>query len=1073
MWASIRRSIFLGGIMALAASAVQAMDLDGGGISDLYEIQYGAGPLTAAADNDKDGLTNFVEYCFDTNPLVVNASPVHLVSNGAGGIEVSFSAPKGQRFQLQRTTNLAGAWSNQGTLFVGNDDEFSYEESVAGNAKAFFRVQVQGAGDQDGDGLDAFEESLLGTSDTNPDSESDGMPDGWEWTEGFDPLADDSGEDPDGDGRNNLAEYQQGSDPHEYYNGEAPTVVVDEGDGQLGLAEEFFGKSLIVRLTNQFSNSLINAPVTFTVTSGDGQLAETNVGSPDLSSLLQVVSDGEGKARVYLRAGTALGPVTVTVQAGTADPVLFHVVVTDVPLPLSGLQAWFRADQGVDKDETDRVTQWDDQTGLGNDATAVSGHEPLWRENRVNGLPSVYFDGNNESLQFPVQNGLRTVFLVVRHDTGSQDYAVSLGSQSTNDFHGAEGTGFLSASNAAAALVNGEGYVNGTPVAPASILKPKLFQVLSFVTTGNVLADQIGQDRNIPERCWQGDIVEIILYDETLTTTDREAVEAYLASQYATSDVDEEGGDGLIDYWELEWFGNYDQAGVGDYDGDGQTNQQEMEEGTDPTDYYNGQSPTLTKDSGDEQVGGPEEFLAAPVVVLVQDGLSQPLANAPVVFTVDNGGQLAETNVGSPTLSTELEVRTDENGLALVYVYTPPTVPVAFTITATATAGGVPTSVMFTAETGEVLPIPSTGLQAWYRADQGVQKDEADRVTQWEDQSGVDNHATAVSGQEPLWRENRVNGLPSVYFDGNNELLQFPTQSGLRTVFLVVRHDTGSQDFAIPLGGQGSFDFHGAEGTGFLSASNAAAALVNGEGYVNGTPVAPASILKPKLFQVLSFVTTGNVLADQIGQDRNIPERCWQGDIVEIILYDETLTTTDREAVEAYLASQYATSDVDEEGGDGLIDYWELEWFGNYDQAGVGDYDGDGQTNQQEMEEGTDPTDYYNGQSPTLTKDSGDEQVGGPEEFLAAPVVVLVQDGLSQPLANAPVVFTVDNGGQLAETNVGSPTLSTELEVRTDENGLALVYVYTPPTVPVAFTITATATAGGVPTSVMFTAETQ
>jgi hypothetical protein len=41
--------------------------------------------------------------------------------------------------------------------------------------------------------------------------------------------------------------------------------------------------------------------------------------------------------------------------------------------------------------------------------------------------------------------------------------------------------------------------------------------------------------------------------------------------------------DGLPDWWEWYWFGNYTQTGSGDYDGDGTSNLQEYQDGTDPT----------------------------------------------------------------------------------------------------------------------------------------------------------------------------------------------------------------------------------------------------------------------------------------------------------------------------------------------------------------------------------------------------------------------------------------------------------------------------------------------------------
>lgn len=68
--------------------------------------------------------------------------------------------------------------------------------------------------DEDWDGLDREQEQQLGTSDTHPDTDGDGMPDGWESMHQLNPLLDDSSADPDGDGIPNLDEYLEESDPN-------------------------------------------------------------------------------------------------------------------------------------------------------------------------------------------------------------------------------------------------------------------------------------------------------------------------------------------------------------------------------------------------------------------------------------------------------------------------------------------------------------------------------------------------------------------------------------------------------------------------------------------------------------------------------------------------------------------------------------------------------------------------------------------------------------------------------------------------------------------------------------------
>jgi len=70
------------------------------------------------------------------------------------------------------------------------------------------------AKDKDKDGLTNLEEYKAGTDLEDPDSDKDGMDDGWEVRYGLDPLSNsDAMKDLDGDGYSNLDEYKAGTDP--------------------------------------------------------------------------------------------------------------------------------------------------------------------------------------------------------------------------------------------------------------------------------------------------------------------------------------------------------------------------------------------------------------------------------------------------------------------------------------------------------------------------------------------------------------------------------------------------------------------------------------------------------------------------------------------------------------------------------------------------------------------------------------------------------------------------------------------------------------------------------------------
>ncbi|GIK36958.1 MAG: hypothetical protein BroJett011_07910 [Chloroflexota bacterium] len=70
-------------------------------------------------------------------------------------------------------------------------------------------------GDPDGDGLTNADEYSVGTDPQDFDSDNDGIGDGWEVARSLNPLANDASGNPDNDGLTNLQEFQAGTDPYD------------------------------------------------------------------------------------------------------------------------------------------------------------------------------------------------------------------------------------------------------------------------------------------------------------------------------------------------------------------------------------------------------------------------------------------------------------------------------------------------------------------------------------------------------------------------------------------------------------------------------------------------------------------------------------------------------------------------------------------------------------------------------------------------------------------------------------------------------------------------------------------
>lgn len=531
---------------------------DGDVLPDRWERKY-FGDLESAAsdDNDGDQLSNDAEY----SPLGTDPTKADSDDDGLSDYEeVNYAYPNAVGNPYTSPTNP----------------------------------------DTDGDGLlDGFERYVLNSNPVNSDSDWDGMLDGWEYQHGTDVHNNDLQSDPDGDGILNEFEYPNG-DPS------TPTVtkVSLYDENKMGPANAFLSEPLSVALRDRNSMAVAGYPVVFSVQTG-GTAVLSPDGQGQLATQLTVQSDASGIATVWLRQNT-LGNSTTIVHAVVQDREPIEFKATSNPLVLhwrfdeaTGLTA--QDISGAFNDGAlDDTNYWTE--GLGLPLSSSAGGLGARGENYA-GQMGLSIPNSASKTVLPLTPLPFTMTMWVRSNVVADNYDSAIfanteGSSGGGFRIGIQGTQLRlwSNDNGGALDLNVAGlkpnrwyhvavthdysdaegttvkiYVNGelkaTHDGPPS--PPEGSPNLRLIPTQNTLRFGSG----IPEsHTLDGALDDIRIYHTALTDTEIESV------RNSTTD-----GDGLVDAWELEFFGDLTQNPMDDWDNDHADNITEYLAGTDPT----------------------------------------------------------------------------------------------------------------------------------------------------------------------------------------------------------------------------------------------------------------------------------------------------------------------------------------------------------------------------------------------------------------------------------------------------------------------------------------------------------
>ncbi|HLH57395.1 MAG TPA: PA14 domain-containing protein, partial [Verrucomicrobiae bacterium] len=159
-------------LVSPVAARGQMVDLNHNGMSDIWELIYGASALDPNGDADGDGATNLHEATAGTNPFDSNSVPVIAASAVAGtNLSVTIACAPGKQYQLQSAdiSGIGGTnWTTESSAIARSGTVLSLSAATSTTTR-FYRIAISDV-DTDGDGVNDWEEYQVGLDPMRPSS---------------------------------------------------------------------------------------------------------------------------------------------------------------------------------------------------------------------------------------------------------------------------------------------------------------------------------------------------------------------------------------------------------------------------------------------------------------------------------------------------------------------------------------------------------------------------------------------------------------------------------------------------------------------------------------------------------------------------------------------------------------------------------------------------------------------------------------------------------------------------------------------------------------------------------------
>jgi len=168
-------TLFPGMLFFIWPTGLNAIDMNGNQMSDVWERVYAAGALAPSADADGDGTTNLEESLAGTDPFdAASFFKVHLSADAAGAIHLHCPVANPKEYRIYHRANLgSGSWQLKETIVTSAP--FAFTE-YPGEDGGFYRVELLES-DSDGDGASDWEEVHFGFDPTTAHTDREGEDD--------------------------------------------------------------------------------------------------------------------------------------------------------------------------------------------------------------------------------------------------------------------------------------------------------------------------------------------------------------------------------------------------------------------------------------------------------------------------------------------------------------------------------------------------------------------------------------------------------------------------------------------------------------------------------------------------------------------------------------------------------------------------------------------------------------------------------------------------------------------------------------------------------------------------------